>query len=110
MSRLIWLFEDLHYPYLGDNRIISVFGDRYGGYTQVINQLTNNSKIVFMTSPTNLGENPIPSFYPTHGPRNEIDTYIIEIDRWDLTEWSLEEQRNNMLDLVCCDAELQNNP
>lgn len=67
-----------------------------------------------MTSPTNLGENPIPSFYPTHCPRNEIDTYIIEIDRWDLTEWSnfirLEEQRNNMLDLVCCDAELQNTP
>lgn len=114
MSRLIWLLEDLRHPYLGDNRIISVFGDGNGGYAQIINQLTNNSKIVFMTSLTSLGENPIPSLYPNTDQPNEIDTYMIKIDRWDLMEWSnfirLEEHRNNRLDLVCCDAELQNIP
>lgn len=104
MSRLAWVLEDIGLRNIGDNRIIAALGDGYGGYTQVINQLTGGSKIIFMTSPTSLNEQPVPTLYPNSGTLNEVDTYMIEIDRWDLTEWSnfsrLEEYRNNLLHTV----------
>lgn len=114
MSRLAWLFSDIEIQNLGNNRIIAALGDGYGGYTQVINQMTSGSRIIFKTSPTSLNEQPVPTLYSNYNEMNEVDTYLIEIDRWDLTEWSnfirLELHKNNPLDIVYCDAELPNKP
>lgn len=110
MSRLAWLINDLQLQGMGTDKICAILGDGYGGYTQVLNQLLHNSKFIFMTSPTSVGENPIPVLYDNQGDENEVDSYLIQVDRWDLTEISnfiaLEAHRNNLVDIVLCDAEM----